>query len=60
MVRAEEFEVCVKYLEKKGQLKNVVFLQSVPADAKVLGSVTISAEPGKRSKATTQVDKKDV
>jgi hypothetical protein len=58
ITRAEEFEVCVKYLEKKGQLKNVVFLQSVPADAMVLGSVTIFAEPGKRSKATAQVDKR--
>ena len=54
----EEFEVCVKYLEKKGSLKNLLFLQDLPADARVLGSLTISAEPGKRSKAIAQVNKR--
>jgi hypothetical protein len=57
-VRAEEIEVCVKYLQKKGSLKNLSFLQDLPADAKILGSLTISAEPGKRSRATAQVDKR--
>jgi hypothetical protein len=62
---ATEFQVSVKYLvlhqadavEEKNSNK-LVFFEELPSNAKVIGSLTVSAELGKTSKASAQVGKR--
>jgi hypothetical protein len=56
-VAAGEFQFSVKYLETK-ETATPLFFQKLPPDAQVLGSLTISAELGKKCTATAQIDKR--